>query len=169
MLWSPLLAVLSNSGHAAFGADERVRHVNRIKGLLFSQGLSGYQPLRRDRRTRLEELRTGDGRPLPAHLKMQISRELDRLELLIGQSKAVEAERDAMLAVAPVGCAHFADCEQRAAGTGDAARLERHRAEVCRCLVVGGASRVLLTTDDRLLPMRMTNSRHIPRISRNYV
>ncbi|TIS72622.1 MAG: transposase, partial [Mesorhizobium sp.] len=53
-------------------------------------------------------------RPLPAHLKMQISRELDRLELLIGQIKAVEAERDAMLAVAPVGSAHFADCEQPA-------------------------------------------------------
>src|SRR5262249_26040336 len=49
--------------------NERVRHVNRIKGLLFSQGISGYEPLRRDRRKRLEELRTGDGRPLPAHMK----------------------------------------------------------------------------------------------------
>ena len=29
---------------------ERVQHVNRIKGLLFSQGVSGYEPLRRDRR-----------------------------------------------------------------------------------------------------------------------
>ena len=42
---------------------ERVRHVNRIKGFLFSQGVSGYQPLRRDRRQRLEQLQTGDGRP----------------------------------------------------------------------------------------------------------
>jgi hypothetical protein len=32
---------------------ERVRHVNRIQGFLFSQGISGYQPLRRDRRQRL--------------------------------------------------------------------------------------------------------------------
>ena len=45
---------------------ERVRHVNRIKGLLFSQGISGYQPLRRDRRQRLEELQTGDGPRLPS-------------------------------------------------------------------------------------------------------
>ncbi|MGK9230884.1 transposase [Inquilinus limosus] len=30
--------------------QERVGHVNRIKGLLFSQGVSGYEPLRRDRR-----------------------------------------------------------------------------------------------------------------------
>ena len=41
---------------------------------------------------------TGDGRPLPAHLKAQIGRELDRLELLLRQLKAVEAERDALLA-----------------------------------------------------------------------
>ena len=58
----------------------------------------GYEPLRRDRRQRLDELTTGDGRPLPVHLKAQISRELDRLELLLEQIKAVEAERDALLA-----------------------------------------------------------------------
>jgi transposase len=79
---------------------ERVRHVNRIKGLLFSQGISTYVPLKRDRRARLQELRTGDGRALPAQLKAQISRELDRLELLLSQIKAVEAERDALLAAA---------------------------------------------------------------------
>jgi transposase len=83
--------------------NERVRHVNRIKGLLFGQGVSGYEPTRRDRRKRLEELQTGDGRSLSAHLKAQIGRELDRLELLLEQIKAVEAERDAMLAAAQVG------------------------------------------------------------------
>ena len=76
---------------------ERVSHVNRIKGLLFGQGVSGYQPLDRDRRGQLDELKTGDGRALPKHLKVQISRELDRLELLLEQIKAVEAERDALL------------------------------------------------------------------------
>src|SRR3954471_19264047 len=77
---------------------ERVRHVNRIKGLLFAQGISDYEPLHRNRRERLKELITGDGRPLPEGLKAQIRRELDRLELLIEQVKAVEAERDAWLA-----------------------------------------------------------------------
>ena len=77
---------------------ERVEHVNRIKGLLFAQGVGGYEPLRRDRRKRLEDLRTGDGRPLPALLKAQISRELDRLEMLLEQIKTVEAERDALIA-----------------------------------------------------------------------
>src|SRR4051794_24476334 len=79
---------------------ERVQHVNRIKGLLFAQGIGDYEPLHRDRRTRLDALTTGDGRPLPVHLKAQISRELDRLELLLEQIKAVEAERDHLLACA---------------------------------------------------------------------
>jgi transposase len=43
---------------------------------------------------------------LPQHLKAQICRELDRIELLLAQIKAVEAERDALLAaeqtIAPV-------------------------------------------------------------------
>jgi transposase len=90
---------------------ERIEHINRIKGLLFSQGISGYEPLRRDRRQRLEELTTGDGRALPTHLKTQISRELDRLELLLDQIKLAEAERDALLA------------ERRAAAPGPTGRM----------------------------------------------
>ena len=77
---------------------ERVKHVNRVKGLLFCQGVGTYEPLRRNRRQRLDELTTGDGRPLPIHLKAQISRELDRLELLLDQIKQVEVERDALFA-----------------------------------------------------------------------
>ena len=76
---------------------ERVAHVNRIKGLLFAQGVSDYEPVRRDRRKRLETVRTGDGRPLPNCLKRRISRELDRLELLLEQIREVEAQRDALL------------------------------------------------------------------------
>jgi transposase len=82
---------------------ERVEHTNRIKGLLFSQGISDYDPLARDRRQRLGELKTGDGRPLPAHLKTQIARELDRVELLLDQIKAAEGERNAMLAEPAAG------------------------------------------------------------------
>jgi transposase len=78
---------------------ERVEHVNRIKGLLFAQGIFDYEPLRKGRRARLEDLQTGDGRPLPAHLKAQLSRELDRIEVLLTQLTAVEAERDALLDV----------------------------------------------------------------------
>ena len=80
--------------------EERVRHVNRIKGLLFSQGVRDYEPLRRDRRQRLAALRGGDGRPLGPRLRAQIGRELDRLELLLEQIAAVEGARDALLAAA---------------------------------------------------------------------
>ena len=76
---------------------ERVAHVNRIKGLLFAQGIRDYAPLSRNRRKRLEEARTGDGRPLPPHVKKQIERELDRLETVLDQIKAVEKERDRVL------------------------------------------------------------------------
>jgi transposase len=76
---------------------ERVEHVNRIKGLLFAQGIGDYEPLHRNRRSRLNELKTGDGRSLPANLKAQVSRELDRLEIILAQVKIVEAERDALL------------------------------------------------------------------------
>jgi transposase len=44
---------------------------------------------------------------MPAHMKAQISRELDRLELLLDQIKAVEAERDGLLARA-----RKSECEQ---------------------------------------------------------
>ena len=48
---------------------ERIEHINRVKGLLASQGITGYQPMRRGCRERLEELQTGDGRPLLPRLR----------------------------------------------------------------------------------------------------
>ena len=82
---------------------ERVAHVNRIKGLLYAQGICDYEPLRKDRRERLEELLTGDGRSLPVCLKRRIHRELDRLECLLEQVREVEAERDAALSETDTG------------------------------------------------------------------
>jgi transposase len=80
--------------------SERVRHVNRLRGLFFSQGIADYDPRRPDRRARLDELRTGDGRVLPPHLKAVARRELEVIELLDRQIEAVKAERDALLAAA---------------------------------------------------------------------
>ena len=79
---------------------ERIVHVNRIKGLLFAQGIGDYEPLRGDRRRRLEELRTGDGRALEPNLKKQLNRMLDRLEPLVDQIAEVETARDERLGVA---------------------------------------------------------------------
>jgi transposase len=76
--------------------NERIQHVNRIKGLLAIQGIYDYQPLRRDRMPQLDRLRSADGRTLSPRLKAEILRELQRLELVIGMLKTIEAERDAI-------------------------------------------------------------------------
>src|SRR4051812_8091846 len=89
---------VSGGGGTVVGGG--VRLFNGIGGFFFAQGVFGYEPLRKDRRERLEELRTGEGRPLPVHLKAQIIRELDRLEVVLAQLKTVEAERDALLKAA---------------------------------------------------------------------
>jgi transposase len=81
---------------------ERDRETNRIDGLLAAQGITGYKPLRRDRRPRLTELITGDGRPLPPRLAAQIGRALDRIELLLRQIAEVERTRAHALEAAPV-------------------------------------------------------------------
>ena len=78
---------------------ERVQHVNRIKGLLATQGIYPFQPLRRDRWRRLGELRTSNGQDLPTRLRREIEREFKRLELVLEQIEAVEAERDAAVAL----------------------------------------------------------------------
>lgn len=77
---------------------ERVRLVNRIKGLLFGQGIRDYQPLCRDRWQRLEALTTGDGRPLPPQLEAELRRMLERVDLVCRQLEAVERDRDARTA-----------------------------------------------------------------------
>ena len=74
--------------------QERVRHVNRVKGLLASQGITHYEPLHKDRRTHLAALETGDGQPLPLRLKAELLREIELIELLIRQIAEVEVERD---------------------------------------------------------------------------
>jgi transposase len=80
--------------------SERNGHANRIQGLVATHGIYGYQPLRADRWERLAQLRCADGQPLPRHLRAEIGRELERLELVQKQILAVEKERGAALAEA---------------------------------------------------------------------
>jgi transposase len=77
---------------------ERIRHTNRIKGLLATQGVFGFEPTWQARRARLEELRTSQGTVLPPRLKAEIVRQIERLELILRQIAEVEAARDAVLA-----------------------------------------------------------------------
>ena len=130
---------------------ERVGHVNRIKGLLFAQGCrvraAAPQPAGTAGRTP-----DRDGRPLPDHLKRQISRELDRLELLLEQIKAVEAERDALLAAGE---------RSRGSDTGeDVDGPERYRRRVRDRSLAGRTVPAILTTAGRSPRMPGWHRRH---------
>src|SRR5688500_8082616 len=78
---------------------ERIRHTNRIKGLLAGQGILDFDPLRPKHRARLDELKTGDGRPLPPCLLAEIRRQLGRLDAVVRDLATVEAERNGLVGV----------------------------------------------------------------------
>jgi len=79
---------------------ERTAHINRIKGLLFGQGIRGINVKARYKKLMLAELVTGDGRPLPERLGREITREIDRLAQVQTQITEIERERD----TAPTPC-----------------------------------------------------------------
>jgi transposase len=81
--------------------QERIRQTNRNKGPLRAQGVTEFDPRRKDRRNQLEALKTGDGQPLPLHLKAEILRAFERIELLLRQFVEVEAERHRILQAQP--------------------------------------------------------------------
>lgn len=84
---------------------ERTAHTNRIKALLFGQGVRDVMPLKPGFVASLAKMRTGDGRELPARLKEEIVREHERLCLLHKQLLALEAKSQAELRVAAPGSA----------------------------------------------------------------
>ncbi len=73
---------------------ERTAHINRIKGLLFGQGIRGINVMARYKTLVPAELVTGDGRPLPERLGREITREIERLAQVQAQIVEIEHERD---------------------------------------------------------------------------
>jgi len=80
---------------------ERTAHINRLKGLLFAQGIRGINVKSRYKTLTPTDLVTGDGRPLPERLGREIAREIQRLALVQEQLREIERERDR----APTPCA----------------------------------------------------------------
>lgn len=72
--------------------DERTDHVNRIKGLLASQGLAARE-VNKQFADWLGKARLWDGTTVPAELHKRLLRELERWQLLGQQIKALEDER----------------------------------------------------------------------------
>ena len=84
---------------------ERTAHTNRIKGLLFGQGIRDAMPLKPGFIASLDKLRTGDGRALPLRLEEEIVREHERLYLVHKQIAALEAKSRTELRTAAPGSA----------------------------------------------------------------
>jgi transposase len=80
---------------------ERTAHTNRIKGLLMTQGIIGFNPRAPDAVSRLDGLVTGDGRQLGRRLKDEIVRELHRLVMVMEQLAVIESERDTIAQANP--------------------------------------------------------------------
>src|SRR6201982_4177494 len=106
---------------------ERTGHINRIKGLLFAQGIRGIEPKRRRTRIDFGKLTTAEGRPLAERLRRELEREYQRLELVQSQLRIVEKERDT------------ADAQDPA--------VERKRELLCALQGVGGAMAAILSRE----------------------
>lgn len=71
--------------------DERKDHVNRIKGLLATQGIDAKVDA--GLRDRLGSMTSPDGRSVPPHLQASVRRELDRMALVDQQIGEIEQQR----------------------------------------------------------------------------
>ena len=70
---------------------EQTHHINRLKGLLASQGVA--LPFQKDFLSRLETVQLWDGSPLPSALHARMKREYERYRLVKQQINQLELER----------------------------------------------------------------------------
>lgn len=77
-------------------AVERGQHTSRIKGLLMTQGIRDFEPIRGDWQERFEALRTAGDKPLSPCLRAELLRECRRLRQVIEMVAEVEAEQKAV-------------------------------------------------------------------------
>jgi len=76
--------------------QERVRIENRIAALLTTQGVQ-KRPSLRSWQKDMEEMRTGDGHPIPPLLRAEVNRLRRRLVMTLEMIREVEAEREQAL------------------------------------------------------------------------
>src|SRR6266550_1869678 len=76
--------------------QERVRIENRIAALLTTQGIR-KRPSLRSWEKDMEEMPTGDGRPMPPLLRAEVDRLRRRLTMTLEMIREVEAEREQAL------------------------------------------------------------------------
>jgi transposase len=80
---------------------ERTRLINAMKGDLARLGVRNFNPKLRRAREKLDELRTPEGTALPPNTRAKLTRDLERLHLVVAQIKAIEAARLERLEASP--------------------------------------------------------------------
>jgi transposase len=80
---------------------ERTRIINRLKATLVRFGVRTFKPMLRNAASRLEELSTAEGAPLPENTLAEAKRDLARLDIVREQIKEIETERLGRLNSAP--------------------------------------------------------------------
>jgi len=76
---------------------ERIRHRNRIKGILMQHGIALKNPSGNKFLEELDSIRTWDGEKLPSDLKARLVREYDRLQMVEDQIYSLKKERQRRL------------------------------------------------------------------------
>ena len=72
---------------------ERSRIVNRMKAALVRLGIRGFNPKLKRATTRLDNLRTPEGEPIPPNALAELRRDMERRRLVNNQIRQIEEER----------------------------------------------------------------------------
>ena len=80
--------------------NARLKVENQIASLLIRQGIAGFKPRLKNAETKLGELRTFDGRPLPVNMMNSLRLLLAQHRLLSAQLKAIEEARQRVVNIA---------------------------------------------------------------------
>ena len=123
---------------------ERTAHINRIKGLLFGQGIRGVEPKLRLSRIDFAVLTTSEGHPIPDRLRRELEREYVRLNLVEQQLRTVEKERDTADRQDPAVDRKRQMAVRSAGGLGKPAPRSWHARSSCDPSPTGGSSVLIL-------------------------
>jgi transposase len=80
---------------------EQSRIVNRVKAALTRLGIRGFNPKLKRAASRLDDLRTPEGEPIPPNALAEMRRDLERRQLLREQIKQIETARLERLSTSP--------------------------------------------------------------------
>ena len=105
---------------------ERIRLVNRVRGLLKLHGVFDLSPRKREFLNQLATLRTGYGAPLPPHLLEEIERAVERLRLVESQLAAIEATKRVQVKAGREALAARAEPTRAASAMMGTANVRRH-------------------------------------------